>query len=333
MLQQEFPDLSCCPLLPCLVQILLLYLSEADVLQVAMSLVKEAAQQQPSFSTYLLLSPQANLMYTPHSTYARLQRQSSLPEQLAVELIKDMMDNLLLPYTRKEHCGHVLSLYLVGGIRLLAKLTLLFLQLWTAQRPAELNIASARTFCIQIDFTSIVPIAQRIKLNPSSHSALARFPEAVSAKQFDRVNSFLSSQGLRLSELTYSSSRDGIALHTLLKSWDSCEGPHVLLFFAKPPFVVGVFLDRRLAELSTGVTESACVLFQADPEWKAWTHKPGEMLRMEWNAQGVSVGGAMGLEVPLADGWSEGSAVFGSPALLRKQRFSVFFVEVWRAGS
>lgn len=323
----------CCPLLPCLVQVLLLYLSEADVLQVTTSLVKEAAQQQPSFSTYLLLSPQANLMYVPHSTYARLQRQSSLPEQLAVELIKDMIDNLLLPYTRKEHCGHLLSLYLVGGIRLLAKFTLLFLQLWTAQRPADLSIASARTFCAQLDFISIVPTAQRIKLTPSIHSALARFPEAVSTKQFDRVNSFLSVQHLRLSELTYSSSRDGIAVHTLQRSWHSCAGPHVLLLFAKPPLVVGVFLDRRLAELGLGVTESACTLFQADPEWRAWPHKSGERLQVQWSAQGVSVGGAVGLEVPLADGWSEGSAVFGSPALRRKRRFGVFFVEVWRAGS
>jgi len=333
MLQQEFPDLVCCPLLPCLVQVLLHYLSEADVLQVATSLVKEAAQQQPSFSAYLLLSPQAHLMYIPHSTYARLQRQSSLPEQLAVELIKDMLDNLLLPYTRKEYCGFLLSLYLVCGIRLLAKLALLFLQMWTAQRPAELSLASAQTFCAQLDLANFVPIARRIKLSPSSHSALARSPEAVRARQFDRVSSFLGLQSLRLAELTYSSARDGIALQTLLGSWDGCMGPHVLLLFAKPPFVVGVFLDRRLAELGTGVTESACVLFQADPEWRAWTHQSGEVLRVERSAEGLSVGGALGLAVPLADGWSEASAVFGSPALLRKQHFSVFFIEMWRAES
>jgi hypothetical protein len=309
------------------------YLSEADTLQVAASLIKEAAQQQHSFSAHLLLSTQTHRTYSSCSTFARLQRQSGLSEPLALELLQDMVDSLLLPYTRKEHSGHLLSLYLASGIKVLAKLSLLFLQMWITQPPTELNIASAQSFCAQLDFPNLVPIARRIKLSFPSHSELMRSPEVVNVTQYEQVTSFLNHQSLRLTELIYSSARDGIALKTLLRGWDNCVGPHLLLLFSKPPRVFGVFLDRRVDELMTGVTESTCVLFKTDSEWREWTHRQGQVLLVERSSQGLSVGGALGLEVPLADGWSEASAAFENPSLHQKKRFSVFFVEMWRTGS
>lgn len=333
MLQQEFPDLLCCQMLPCLVQLILHYLSEADTLQVVTNLIKEAAQQPYSFSTYLLLSTQAHQTYSSYSIFARLQRQSGLLEPLALDILQDMVDNMLLPYTHKEYSGHLLSLYLISGIKILAKLALLFLQMWTAQPPTELSIASAQSFCVQLDFPKLIPIAQRIKLSFPNHSELTRNPEVVNARQYEQVTSFLSHRSLRLTELIYSSARDGIALQTLLRGWDNCVGPHLLLLFCKSPRVFGVFLDRRVDELMTGVTESACVLFKAGLEWQEWIHRQGQVLLVERSSQGLSVGGALGLEVPLADGWSEASATFENPALHQKKRFRVFFVEMWRTGS
>lgn len=146
----------------------------------------------------------------------------------------------------------------------------------------------------------------------------------------NQVQSFLKDRGLRITELVYSSDRDGIVPSTLLHSWHHCSGPVLFLLIRKPPRVLGAFLEHEFLALAQGVTDSASVLFQAGTQWEAWEHQQGQKLQVELSAEGLSVGRALGLAVPVVDGWWQPSEVFGNSALEGKQSFGVFFVELWQ---
>ena len=178
MLKQEFPDLQYCPLLPRLVQLLLRYLAEGDVLKVAMNLIEEAAQQQ-SISNYLLLSPEAHERYQSPRTYKSLLAQSTLTEPEALGVLTDMLDNLLLLHTPAEYSGHLLSLYLACGLKHLAKMALIMLRSCERMSPSQLNLEEAQAFCSRLDFPGLLASAKRTKLSSSKGSASLCSAEAV----------------------------------------------------------------------------------------------------------------------------------------------------------
>jgi hypothetical protein len=355
MLQTEISDLICCRTLPRLIQLLLWYQNKGNVLQVASLLVREAAQMDFSYNTYLFLTEE-----THTRNYARLRKFAagrdalhrsyhSENEAAMGELVQDMLDNLMLPYIRPERYGHLLGAYLGSGMKIIAKLACVYLEEIAKSRAIPVyGSVSEQLFQVQyhclsrIDFLIAMEAAQAIHFqlhdkhlndsiecistDRSDHfSKISSHLEAAEA-----LNSFISSQLHNSVEIAYSSENDGIAMETLLKNWATCDGPHIILIFSKEPFVFGAYLDRSYKKLSE-VADSNSALMQIDPNWSLFPHQPGKKLTVKISPLVVDIGsGALALEVPLTDGCSAPSPVFSSPSLYRKRRFKVFYIEIWR---
>ena len=356
MVQREVPDLVCCRALPRLIQLLLWYQSKRNVLQIALSLVREAAQMDSSYNTYLFLTEEAHMR-----NYSRLRKFAASRDPLHRNyyaendaamgaLAQDMMDNLMLQYIRPERYGHLLGAYLVSGMKIIAKLACVYMTEITKSRAipaygsAAEQLFQLQHFCLShIDFLLAMELAQSIHFQLHEKS-LSDSMEGISTERSEHLskisshleaaealNSFICSQlAFNCIDIVYSSENDGIAMEALMKGWTSCDGPHLVLIFSKDPYVFGVYLDRAYKKL-TEETESASSLLQIDPNWHIYPHQKGKKLSVKVSPLAVDIGsGALVLEVPLTDGTSTASRLFSSPSLYHKRNFKVFYIEIWR---
>lgn len=356
MIQREVADLTCCRALPRLVQLLLWYQNKGNVLQVALLLVREAAQMDSTYNTYLFLTEDIHVR-----NYRRLRKFAagrdaqhriyySENEATVGELVQDMLDNLMLPYIHPERYGHLLGAYLGSGMKIIAKLACVYLAEIAKSRVIPVygsvseQLFQVQHYCLShVDFLIAMNAAQAIHFQLHDKS-LSGSIEGLSTDHSDHLskisshleaaealNSFLCSQLAHNSvEVVYSSESDGIAMETLVKGWNSCDGPHILLIFSKDPYVFGAYFDRAYSELLEK-TDSASALMQIDPKWSLFPHQFGKKLTVKISPLAIDIGsGALVLEVPLTDGTSAASSVFASPSLYHKRRFKVFYVEIWR---
>jgi len=356
MVQREIADLTCCRALPRLVQLLLWYQNKGNVLQVALLLVREAAQMDSSYNTYLFLTEEAHV-----KNYRRLRKfaagkdtlhRSYYSENEAAigELVQDMLDNLMLPYIHPERYGHLLGAYLGSGMKIIAKLACVYLAEIAKSRVIPVygsvseQLFQVQHYCLSnVDFLIAMDATQAIhfKIHDKSLSDSIEGLSTDHSDHFSKIsshleaaealNSFICSQLSHNSvEIAYSSESDGIAMETLVKGWNLCEGPHILLIFSKDPYVFGAYFDRAYKKLSEE-TDSASALMQIDPKWSLFPHQSGKKLTVKISPLAIDIGsGALVLEVPLTDGSSMPSPVFASPCIYHKRRFKVFYVEIWR---
>lgn len=356
MVQHEVPDLACCRVLPRLIQLLLWYQNKGNVLQVALALVKEAAQVDYTYSTYLFLTEEAHVRNGTRlrkfaASRDTLHRNYHRENEVAMgKIAQDMLDNLMLPYIRPERYGHLLGAYLGSGMKVVAKLACVYMAEIAKGRvipvygsPTE-QLFQVQHYCLShIDFLLAMDATLNIHFQLHDKS-ISDSIEVVSTERSDHLskisshleaaealNSFICSQlSFNCIEIAYSSDNDGIAMETLMKGWNSCEGPHLLLVFSKDPCVFGCFFDRSYKKL-IDETDSNSALLQIDPKWSHFPHQKGRKLTVKVNPLSIDIGGgALVLEVPLTDGASESSAVFGSPGLYRKRSFKVYYIEIWR---
>ena len=356
MVQREVPDLVCCRALPRLLQLLLWYQSKANVLQIAFSLVREAAQVDYSYSTYLFLTEEAHIRnYSRLRKFAAgrdtLHRSYYAENEAAIgALAQDMLDNLMLPYIRPERFGHLLGAYLVSGMKVIAKLACVYLEEIAKSRAvpaygsAREQLFQLQHYCLaHVDFLLAMEATQSIHFQLREKS-LSDSMEGISTERSEHLskisshleaaealNSFICTElALNCIDIVYSSENDGIAMEALIKGWTACEGPHLLLVFSKDPYVFGAYFDRAYTKL-TEDTQSSSALLQIDPNWHLYPHQPGKKLTVKVSPLTVDIGsGALVLEVPLTDGTSAPSPVFSSPSLYHKRNFKVFYIEIWR---
>jgi hypothetical protein len=139
-------------------------------------------------------------------------------------------------------------------------------------------------------------------------------------------------------ELAYSSRRDGISLHTLLRRGRG-RAPTVLVVRDMRRHVFGAYCSEpwRVAPRYFGTGET--FVFQLSPRaaaWHWWWRKMGHTQNdfFQWGEKGaIAVGGAGGyalwLDEELARGLSRGSTTFGNDSLASGEEFAVGAVELW----
>ncbi|GAB4823468.1 hypothetical protein N2152v2_010514 [Parachlorella kessleri] len=138
--------------------------------------------------------------------------------------------------------------------------------------------------------------------------------------------------------LLYSTLRDGISLHTLLRAGRG-KAPTMLVVRDMGKYVFGSFCSEpwRLSNRYYGTGET--FVFQLEPRqvaWYWWWRKMGVQRNdfFMWGRQeGIAVGGAGGyalwLDEELSRGISRTSATFGNDSLSSKEEFLIGAVELW----
>ena len=135
-------------------------------------------------------------------------------------------------------------------------------------------------------------------------------------------------------QLLYSTARDGISLHTLLRCNEG-EGPALLLVRDGFGGVFGAYTSDRWRREKVGRTYGAgeAFVFTVKPQRTRHSWTQANYLFQSGNTESISIGGgshfALWLDGDLLFGTSGTCETFGSPCLSSSAEFSIEQLEVW----
>ena len=313
-LERRFPNMTYCPILPRLVQLLLWYVPRETAVGIVTVLINETlSPSNPSCKKFICDTPDKTRMVIKQALgpLGHLGHKRN-----AQKIVREVIENLFVDVVTTEVISMqkipiILVGYLVLGLDFLAALAgEIYSEIKDNQNPKiDDLIASCKGLVIHDKLYRVFAASENY--HPSIYSSIGaisdillnftpRFDRPVKIFTDDEQVIFMQKQSvlgvipkiiqLGVINLAFSIELDGLVINDLYEAWNQeCLASFLVIKYWK--CLIGVYFDRSLPLMKKNLKKSECFIFKYDTDISTFYHVAGKALDFSFEEnKGIFIG-------------------------------------------